>query len=250
MANFDDISSELTLLTAAIKARLAKRDAVDDITVPQPEGTKDELYFRKLVSWSYVALVEAFPIPFRQITNLLRSSDNVSFKRISDTKELIQALRTLQSHNMDKKSNSNERQKSIAQAWLLVKGGASFSWEMCCTALCIQILDIFSTLHWAWEQTVNSDEDKDNFIKNLEAAIDGDWPAHSFDASLEIITETLGLQGIDIVAYRKTRFDIWKKLAGLFPDRNTAIQAVERAIAIELQTTFGFPEKPLLPNKI
>lgn len=239
MVNFEDVRAEMQLLSAAINDQFAGGDVVDSISVPEPSGVKDELYFRKLVSWSYVALVEAFPVAFRQITALLRSSDKASHTRISETKEAVQAIRTLQSHNTVRQSASNERQKNVAEAWIVMNGGNPFTWEGACINLCVQIVDLLNTLRLTLLDVLRNEEDRSTFVSALKVAIDGDWPAYLFDGIVQSAADSLGLGEFDVVAYRKIHFENWRKLAALFCDRQAAIEAITRVIFQELRATFG-----------
>lgn len=239
MTTFIDVQSELQLLAAAIASELQGRIAIQDITVPLPADPKDELYFRKFVSWSYVALVEAFPVALKQLAGLLRAADSKAFSHFTLTKDVISAFRTIQSHNIEKESKGGERHSVIAQAWIVNNGGAPFTWDACCVALCGQVLEVFKNLLDLWLKVISDEDDRIGIIEKLNAALDADWPAHTFDEAIQVAASSIGLQDFNVVTYRNKHLEAWKKLTVLFLDRDAARNAVERAIRVELTAIFG-----------
>ncbi|WP_332860746.1 hypothetical protein [Janthinobacterium svalbardensis] len=239
MADFEDVRVELESLSIFMSRDLDGLNVIEIITVPLPEGIKDELYFQKLVAWCYVAFVEAFPIPLKQLANLIRANDGAGHRLLVETKDVVQALRTLRSHNLAKKSVSNQRQIALAEAWFVSNGGLPLSWEACCTSLASRVLEVFRLLGVTWKDAVAREDDRAIFLENLLLAIDGDWPAHTFDAAVAEAATSIGLVDFDVVAYRLTRIENWRKLAALFCDREVAMQAITRAITQELKTIFG-----------
>lgn len=239
MAEFQDIQDELGTLSRTMSNDLGGREVVETITVPPPTGVKDELYFNKLVAWSYVALVEAFPVPLKQLSNVLRATNSEGHRRLVETKDVVQALRTVQSHNLAKKTPSNERQRLLTEAWFVSNGGSQLSWETCCTALCTQVLEALRSLRVIWVQLTANDDDSTIFLTRLLEAINSEWPAHTFDTAVADAASALGFTDFDVVAYRQTRIEHWRKLAAFFPDREVATQAMERAITQELSAIFG-----------
>jgi hypothetical protein len=238
MATFSEVKLKLGLLAGALAAARGQ-GVIDDISVPEPSDPKDELYFRKLVSWSYVALVEAFPIAQKQVMGLLRSGDASIHTRLSETKILVTALRTVQSHNTLPPSTSNNRQRVLAETWMLTNGGTPCSWEACCVAICSQLIDMFTSLSTALAKATDDEVDRANFVTTLKAAFDTDWPAHAFDSAVGDAATEIGLKDFDVVVYRNVHLPEWKKLAVLFVDRQSAMDAVARAISTGLKGTFG-----------
>ena len=239
MAAFEDVYEELGMLSKLMSTGLAGREVIEPITVPKPSGMKDELYFHKLVSWSYVALTEAFPVPLKQLSNSLRSTDIERHKLLVDTRAVVQALRTVQSHNLAKKTAGNERQRALTETWYAANGGAPLMWEACCTALCAQVLEVLRALRMTWEYLTTDPGDRSSFLEKLCVALDTDWPAHTFDPAVEEAARSLGLVDFDVVAFRQSRLEEWRKLVVFFPDRQAAIGAMNRAITQELKMIFG-----------
>lgn len=112
MSSFEEVNLKLNAFSEELSIRLGQ-SVVQLITLPQPSDPKDELYFRKLVAWSYAALVEAFPVALKKLTNFLRTSNKSEFTGVSELKTAIQALRTVQSHNLPEPSSHSEKQKSL-----------------------------------------------------------------------------------------------------------------------------------------
>ncbi|HHG5534339.1 TPA: hypothetical protein ACPWRH_002603 [Pseudomonas aeruginosa] len=238
MSSFEEVNSIFNIFSEELSATLGE-SVVQAITLPQPGDPRDELYFRKLVAWSYVALVEAFPVALKKLTNLLRTSNRLEFASIHDLKSAIQALRTIQSHNLPEPSSHSEQQKKFANAWLLTYGADPFCWTAACTALCNQLIALFDTLITTLRKICQEPEDRQNFIEDMKATLLRTWPAHAFDYLVENAAKTIGLTELDVVSYRQTRIDRWRDLANLFTDRASAMEAVERAISVEFINIFG-----------
>jgi hypothetical protein len=239
MTTFVDVQTELQFLAAAISSEIQGRTAIQDITVPIPTDPRDELYFLKFVSWSYVALMEAFPIALKQLTGLLRSTDSKAYAHFTKTKDVVSAFRAIQSHNLEKESRSGERHNRIAQVWMADNGGSPVTWDVCCSALCAQVFEVFKNLRALWLGVISDDNDKLDFLDKLNSAFESEWPAHMFDDAIEVAASSIGLVDFNAVAYRNTRLESWRKLTVLFLDRNAAKNAVERAITAELRAIFG-----------
>lgn len=245
MATFSEVRAELNSLISPISTELNGGGITGDITVAEPVEPKDELYFVRLVAWSYVVLFELFPVPLKRLTTLLRASDNAAYKRFCATRDAVQAIRTVQSHNLGEVSRHNERLKSLACAWMTQYGGSPSSWDVCCSQLCDHMYDAFRALRSIWLHAVSAMEDKEAFIDDLKSALLKDWPAFSFDSAVVEAADTIGLNALDVVAYRDVHIESWRKLANLFQDRDEARKAVKRAIFIQMKAQFGdLPRTP------
>lgn len=238
MSSFEEVNSIFGGFSEELSAIIGE-SVVQTITLPQPGDPKDELYFRKLVAWSYVVLVEAFPVAFKKLTNLLRASNKIEFTSIQDLKKAIQSLRTVQSHNLSEPSSHNEQQKKIADVWLLTHGAEPFCWAVACAALCNQLIALFNILITTLRKICQEPGDRQNFIEDMRATLLRTWPAHAFDELVQSAARTIGLAEFDVVSYRQTRIDRWRELANLFADKLSAMEAVERAIGVELISIFG-----------
>lgn len=242
MASFGDCRTELNSLSVELQ-RILSFSAISEITVPEPEGMLDELFFRKLVAWSYVVLIEAFPIAIKQISSLMRTADRDQFRSFSATKELVSALRTLQSHNASEPSKHNEKIKSLSKTWIIEKAGDPPSWRDGCLALCEEMNNLISSLKNTFLNAIANVEDRETFIESLRSAYHLSWPAHSFDDAVTEAANELGLENFDVVSYREKRIENWRGLASFFTDRTAAVPAVKRAIFFELKGLFGDVKK-------
>ncbi|RYE61279.1 MAG: hypothetical protein EOP20_00040 [Hyphomicrobiales bacterium] len=238
MATFSDCRTEFLALNQLLTAYVAQ-NVVAAVTIEEPTSPLDELHFRKLVAWAYVVLVEAMPVPMRQISQTMRAADSTRYKSFADTRELVEALRTVHSHNMATSSQRNQRQLKISKVWLQVNAGNPTVWSAACSAMAGEILTALGALLMTCNRVVSSDADRDAFVENMRTAIEQDWPAHSFDAEVSACATKLRLERLDVVAYRKERFKRWRELASLFPDRDAARAAVARVIEAEMISLFG-----------
>ena len=240
MATFALCQAEFLELSRTLSADIG-RDVVADITIAEPAAPLDELHFIKLVAWAYVVLVEAMPVPVRQISQTMRASDTVRHKSFSHTRELVEALRTVQSHNMGASSPRNLHQIKTCKIWLQQNAGSPTVWSSACSAMAAEVLAALVALRTTFDTVVSKPADRGAFIDSIRTALEKDWPAHSFDEVVCSCAAGLGLEHLDAVAYRKPRFEQWKQLAALFPDRESALAAVRRAICTEMISVFGRP---------
>lgn len=238
MASYEQCRQELENLRRLLRDEL-EREVVSEITLPEPSGLKDELYFTRFVAWSYVVLVEAFPVALKQITNVMRVSDRGNHKKYATINELILALRTAQSHNMAAPSQSNERHKKISKAWMIENAGVPPVWDVACVAICTEFHDLLKSIIIVFNSVIEKEEDREPFIDGLRSAYESHWPSHAFDGAVALAAEDLGLENFDVVAYRNRNIKNWRELAALFLDRRAAQEAVEKAIGVELQAIFG-----------
>lgn len=239
MVTFSEVRNELSLLISPISTELNGGGVAGDITVTEPVAPRDELYFVRLVAWSYVVLFELFPVPLKRLVTLLRASDNAAYKRFCATRDAVHAIRTVQSHNLGEPSKHNERLKNLASAWMTQYGGSPSSWDICCSHLCDHMYDAFKTLRSIWLSSVSTAEDKEAFIDDLKSALLKDWPAYSFDSAVIEAADTIGLNAFDVVAYRDIHIESWRRLANFFQDRDEAHKAVKRAIFVQMKGQFG-----------
>lgn len=240
MATFAVCQAQFSELSRTLSAEIG-RDVVAEVTIAEPAALLDELHFIKLVAWAYIVLVEAMPVPVRQISQTMRASDTVRHKSFSDTRELVEALRTVQSHNMGASSPRNQHQIKTCKIWLQQNAGTPTVWSTACSALAAEVLAALVALRTTFGTVVSKPADRGEFIDSIRIALERDWPAHSFDDEICSCATELGLEHLDAVAYRKPRFEQWKQLAAMFPDRASALAAVHRAIRIEMISVFGIP---------
>ncbi len=212
---------------------------VATVTIDTPVPPEDELYFFKVVTWSYAFLIEAGQPAFKELSNLLKTADPVKARANGDHHRVINNLRTKITHNLPGENKNNEKTRRQVEIWLLENGGQPLDWTACCRALCGTVLDVINNMKWCWERAIGTDDDRRNAVAQICDAAENYWPAHSFDLMVTEAATELGLTGFDAVAYRMTRCERWRELGGCFATRNDAAVAVARAIHNELRQIFG-----------
>lgn len=241
MQNFNNSVAELRALIEAIGESYKSHPLFDDITVPEPSLPKDELFFTRLVAWGYVLLNEAFPVCLKQIIGVMRQSNPEMHKHYQHTRDIIDSLRTFQSHNLPSTSKRNEDRIRDIDIWKINNGGSPFSWEVSCDSLCQSINKVICDLRSVWNSISSDQDDKEVFLESLSLAFNNDWPAYLFDELVERSALSIGLKDFDATGFRKHKgnVDNWRKISALFSDRESAKEAVERAIKRGLISIFG-----------
>ena len=212
---------------------------VQTVTVEEPSGDEDELHFVRLVLWCYAFWFEACHPAGNHIASLLKAGSPPDYKRVDDPFRAVRNLRTATAHNLAPSSKENDRTSQQAFMWLKVNGGEPRDWRRCCKKLSADVRCAVNLLHKTWEALVQNSEDAAAGKERLMQALKRDWPAHGFDRMLEKAAHSLGISGMDLVAYRMKRLEDWRKLAAFFSDRVLAEAALQRAIQKELADLFG-----------
>lgn len=241
MQVFNNCVSDLHSLVDSVNASFNSRNVCDEITITPPGLPKDELFFTRLVAWSYVVLNEALPVLTKQLVSIMRQSEPATHKNFQDTKNIIECMRTFQSHNLPPTSKRNEDKIRDVKIWQSVNGGSPFSWETACDALCNAVHIVIRDLGRIWSVISMDQVDKEAFLESLSEAYEKDWPAHLYDPLVEKSATSIGLVGFNATEFRKRQgnVDTWRKIAILFDERSTAEAAVERAIKADLIKIFG-----------
>lgn len=236
---FEDVARAADALSALL-TKLTGRSLVEQITVEQPSGSEDELYFIRLVHWTYVLFNEAGQPVFKELQRLVKSMDSQKAGLIGSGKRDIDALRAYTAHNLPPTSSSSERTKRLAIIWLRTHGGGPPpNWASCCEALCALVHGMVKALADCLTRATDTEEEARELVSSILAAVDNHWEAYEFDSILDTATENIDLKGLDLVAYRNSRYSEWRDLAGLFSTRDEARIAMSRAILAEVTHLFG-----------
>jgi hypothetical protein len=223
----------------ALVCSSTSHNCIHEVTVSEPNGDEDELHFVRLVLWCYAFWFEACHPAGNHIASLIKVASPQDYKKVEEPFRIVRSLRTATAHNLAPPSKENDRTSQQATIWLKVNGGEPRDWRRCCHLLSADIKNAVEHLHHAWELLIQSSDDAQAGIERLLQALKRDWPAHGFDRMVEVAVESLGVSGLDIVAYRSKRLQDWRILAGYFEDRNLAEGALRRAIKQELSDLFG-----------
>lgn len=241
MSNFESISDLTIELAANIRNGFGGKEVFQEITVPHPVPPKDELYFCRLVAWGYVFINEAFPVAEKLLTGILRSSFPEQFSLNNKTKNIINYLRTQQSHNLPPTSRENEKKIRDIAIWHAKNSGDPIDWGKGCDALLVELVKIIQNLTAAWEFATEDDGDRELFLESFKLAIRNDWPPYYFDELINTSAAKIGLIGFDAAAFRGSGkyVEQWRGLVAVFEDRESATEAISRVIDMELERTFG-----------
>lgn len=235
-------ASQLSLeLANAIREKCGLAEAFKDITVPEPRMPMDELYFCRLVVWSYVFINEAFPVAEKQLTSIMRASNPKNLSAHGSAKNIINALRTHQCHNLPSDSKDNERKLKEIKIWHTQNSGDPIDWQKACVALIEEVLGVLANLFSTWHHATEIDVDCIPFIEKLVLALQNDWPSHHFDAVISSSANKIGLSGLNAAAFRNSEkyVEDWRKVVSVFNDRESATEALGRVIEQELSRKFG-----------
>ncbi|WP_223531951.1 hypothetical protein [Pseudomonas sp. BF-R-30] len=241
MSSFENISDLTVELATNIRNGFGSAEVFQEITVPHPAPPKDELYFCRLVAWGYVFINEAFPVAEKQLTGILRSSFPEKFSLHSKTKNIINYLRTQQSHNLPPTSRENEKKIRDIAIWHAQNSGDPIDWSKGCDALLAELVKIIQNLTAAWKFATEDPGDSDLFLENFKLAVNNDWPPYYFDELINRSAAKIGLIGFDAAAFRRSGkyVEQWRGLVAVFEDRESATEAISRVIDMELERTFG-----------
>jgi hypothetical protein len=227
----DDFRETLLLTT--------KHNCIYTVTVSEPSGDEDELYFVRLVLWCYVFWFEACHPAGSHLVSLLKVGSATDYRKVDEIFRVVRSLRTATAHNLNPPSKQNNYTGEQASIWLAMVGGDPRDWRKCSRRLCEDAKNAVEVLSNTWFSVVGNPEDAPGGIERLLLALTRDWPAHAFDRMLEHAANSVGLTGLDLVAYRTKRIEHWRSLAAFFSNRNDAEVALQRAIRQELVASFG-----------
>jgi hypothetical protein len=216
-----------------------QRDLISLVSVEEPTSD-DELGFYKLVLWSYAFWVEACSPAGRHILGSLRNTSPDKHKAAAETFKILGFLRTRLAHNLGQ-SPGDRYQVDQSNIWLDVNGGVPISWADCFDALTQKLCEALNSLADQWELMLKSSEDAAVAVEHLIKTVDQDWPGYLFDPIIVSTAESLELDGLDIVEYRQSRHEDWRKLTKMFNSRGEAEVAIRRIIRMEMTVTFGDP---------
>lgn len=236
--NFHEVLNSANELTTLFNSS-TNYEMVKKVTLGHPKDPLDELYFIKLVTWSYGFFVEAGQSAFRELGNLLKVFDPPAATRNGINNKTVQDLRTVFTHNLtgDERS-SGARARRQVDIWLLQNGGSPTDWESCCKALCSLVIETITNLRVCWDNVISGEEDRASSIEKIREAVENKWAPHELDRMIEEAVQVYNISGLDVVAYRKLRWEEWSDLLKCFSNRNDADVGLRRIIHAELKAKF------------
>ena len=210
------------------------------ISLDQPKLPFDELYFIKLVAWSYALIFET-GIFFRFSKNLLRASDANAYGRYQRITEFIRTARTVQAHNLKREHRSDQRILRNYDIWMLESGGNPIDWAKCIETLVDSLRSTLIDIEKLWITQCGEEWSQRHLVEQYLGDCVTHWEAHEFDSLVATAAEEIGLEDFNSAAFRKEsgRLDRWRKLVGFFGTRRSAEEAIGRAILREITDIFG-----------
>lgn len=239
MNAFSDLTAQVSRLEAVSTSVLGANE-VGTVSLEEPNGPLDELYFRKLVAWCYALLYET-GVFFRFSRNLLRGRDANGLQHLSYSGDIVRCARTVHSHNLRDDRSSDHRTRTKYTTWLLAEGGEPVDWGRCIGAMVAMVRKSLRSVEQAWEHAGSGQCPGENLADSYYLEKENHWEAHEFDRCVVSAANAIGLTGLDCVKFRESegRLDKWRRLIGFFYTREDARKAVERAIQRELFGLFG-----------
>jgi hypothetical protein len=238
MISFSLLNEQVEALRSFCKKNLGAQE-IYDISVDRPTPPLDELFFRKLVSWSYVLFFETGPF-FRFSSNLLRAQpiEHTDFVRV---RKLVECARTVHAHNLLAEREHDARRRRTYDIWLIENNGDLANWENYCSSLMKEISKVLLNIGDEWHRRCEIESDRQELMRDYELEKRTSWEAHEFDPFVLSAAQEAGLSGLDGTGFRKAgdRVTRWRKLAELFESREAAERAISRAIRTELFSVFG-----------
>lgn len=217
-------------------------EMISSVSVDEP-SSDDELGFYKLVLWSYVFWNEACQPAGRHIASILRSSSPTDAKAVATTFANVGFLRTKLAHNLGE-STGDQHKQTQANIWLVQNGGEPTDWPQCVRQLSEAMSRSINSLTDHWELLLTSPEDAPTAVERLISEVQHDWPVHTFDPIVAEVARALGLEGLEVVSYRLSRHEDWRKFAKMFGTRAEAEIALRRVVLADMTRTFGYEPSP------
>ena len=211
---FGELNFRVNELRNALNSLLGEKAFVP-ITVAPPSNDSDQGSFICLVNWCYVILFESGRITIPYLLKLASGLDEGEV-RLKDTQGIVQALRTMTSHNSD---FANERDRNTVlrtNRWYTdngATGGLSPSdaqgWRNCFEALCDEMARVILHCQSVISQVLMDSDDGEMAIANLLRRIDRNWAAYKFDEIVSDACDTFGIR-LDVVKFRNQRVSAWR----------------------------------------
>lgn len=234
---FDDLDRSCEDFRHKINSAMG-RTVVERVSLDSPRDQSDALYFTRLVAWAYVFLFEVANGPIGFLENVLRAGDPACHSTVAKSKRLVRTLRTVQFHHLSPHSKSDMQTKTFAETWYAQHDGSE-PWQHRVEALCADVAQAISCLGRKWDELLCAQDAAPGAVVQLQEHLENFWPAHTFDPIVESVARDIGLTDFDYVRFRNDRIEHWRKITGLFSNRQSAFAALSSAVRQEMQSLFG-----------
>lgn len=200
-----------------------------------PTGEDDELSFVRLVVWSYALLQENGRVSLKFLRELGRSPKE-------EVAERVMALRAWLTHNLSLAKDSDRQRLMIARGWLRKSCGAHLDlrpehWKKCFLALTTEMCELLQR-SLASCAVLEDPTDGPHNVQELRRRLSKNWDAYQFDHYVEEAAARLGLDNVDIVAFRTRHLNQWRKVVELAEDGNAA-RLLTLRVETDLVNWFG-----------
>jgi hypothetical protein len=207
--------------------------AIEGLALPTRDD--DELSFIRLVVWSYALLQENGRVALR----FLRELGKMPKGPVNDC---VMSLRAWLTHNLSLTSDSDQQRMNIARSWIRATCGRHINlesehWQQCFNGLCAALSEM---LNGALESCAVLDHHVDGprNVEELRQRLTKNWDAHVFDGYVRESANLLGLDDIDIVAFRLKHLTQWRKVVEVAAD-GTSHRLLTQRVEGDLLTWFG-----------
>ncbi len=213
---------------------------IESISLDEPIGPFNELYFRKVVAWCYGLLFES-GVFFRFSKDLVRSTNPEAFRKVQDTLDIVRASRTVHGHNLKLHRAHDRDTRNRYTIWIVSEGGTPTDWQKCVVALVRAVCNTLNCVKAVWVEKCGEEWSRAEIVKAYYEDKRIYWEAHEFDRFTISAATKVGLRDFDYVKFRGSngRLERWRRLVCCFETRQSAEDAVERAILRELTDIFG-----------
>lgn len=231
-----DTHVALVKAVGQLKAALATHveGALDDIFIREPVGKCGEAAFLRLAAWSYVLIYEAGRIVIRYLVDLADKEDQPG-RDVSETIELVHALRTWSFHNIGGYSRREKRLIEAVDKFFADICNSNFpiddgAWLRCYSVLGERILYM---LRYCIDgvSIMEDPVDGPSAVSGLKTRIERHWPATKFEALVSDAAIRLGIR-VDFQRFTERRLHEWQKFIEVIPfdddPKRTIVSLIER----------------------
>ncbi len=171
-------------------------DAIAEVAVRPPIGSKDEVSFLRLTTWCYALCFEAAGIVIPYLLKLPVPGGTTG-KELAEVLTLVRALRTFASHNLGLSDHDIGIARK-ARDWHRSRCGTDFprvrsQWARCFEGLCVDVTRVFVHCHSVVDGILASRDDGEATVRELRLRLDRYWPRHKFVTKLGEITVRFGV---------------------------------------------------------
>lgn len=185
------------------------------IAMRTPSGKYPELDFLRAVSWVYIHHIETGGISIRYLVRFFDGFSLDTDRRARDHLETVKRLRTELQHNLVADSDSDQNTMLVCRKWYFETCGTwepfeENHWIKCRESLFSESGVLLESLRSVLE-IIETDDDGELYKNEWQKRVKRDHRPHEFDEVISKVKMDLGREHLDVRAFRKRYFDVWKK---------------------------------------